>query len=244
MFYPLRAYVIALRPTGTVLWKTGVVPNGEAYLTNTVYSKEHDFAVVGSSWVDQDTFFQVVAVHASNGSIAWKSMQNDLYHTTTISISSSADAVYAAGYDKSAFSGLRLSDGSLLWKKQNIYQVGIFMQTKVGPGKKLSPEAVLLPTDPFDGFEGKGRLYSYEAEKPGTVLWNSDLGFSAGGLFAFSSQGMIFGSDGGGGGVGGQEIFGVFSENGSVVFNGPGYCEGGRSVSGPAVDSDGYAYYR
>ena len=248
MFYPLRAYMIALAPNGTVLWKTGVAPNGEAYLTNTVYSEVHDLVVVGASWVEQRTFFQVVAVRGSNGDVAWTSTQNNLYHATTISISTVADAVYVAGFDHSTFSGLRLADGMLLWRKPFIPDVGIFMQTKVGPAPSnsamadsKSKEMVLLPTDPWDGFEGKGNLLSYGTSKPGLHLWHSNLGFTAGGLFAFSTQGMIFGRDGGGGGAQGQQMFGIHTLNGSVVFNGAGYC---ASVSGPAVDSEGYAYYR
>ena len=254
MFYPLRTYLIALSPTGTMLWKTGVAPNGEAYQTNTVYSKQHNFVVVGSSWVDQNTFFQIVAIHAGNGSIAWQSMQNDLYHATTISISTSVDAVYAGGFDKNTFAALRLKDGSLLWKKAHISKLGIFMQTKVGltSMKRMAAtaklvaekETVLLPTDPFDGFEGKGRLFSYDVSKPGMTDWYSDLGFSAGGLFAFSTNGIIFGCDGGGGGAEGQAIFGVNSSNGSVLFNSGSYCERTWLASGPAVDADGYSYYR
>ena len=255
MFYPLRTYLIALSPRGTVLWKTGVAPNGEAYQTNTVYSKVHDIVVVGSSWVDQNTFFQIVAIHAGNGSVAWQSMQNELYHATTISISTSADAVYAGGFDNSTFAALRLKDGSLLWRKAHISNLGIFMQTKVGPfssnlaeraaATAAGKETVLLATDPFDGFEGKGRLFSYDVSKPGSIDWHSDLGFSAGGLFAFSSNGVIFGSDGGSGGADGQAIFGVHSSNGSVLFNSGGYCERGPWLaSGPTVDADGYAYYR
>ena len=248
MFYPLRAYVMALAPNGTVLWKTGVAPNGEAYLTNTVYSEARDLVVVGASWVEQKTFFQVVAVQGSTGNISWTSTQNDLYHATTISISTVADAVYVAGFDHNTFSGLHLENGKLLWRKPFVPNVGIFMQTKVGPvpsnsatADGNSKEMVLLPTDPWDGFEGKGDLLSYETAKLGLQYWHSDLGFTAGGLFAFSTQGVIFGRDGGGGGAEGQQMFGVHSLNGSVIFNGAGYCP---SVSGPAVDSEGYAYYR
>ena len=248
MYYPLRAYVIALAANGTVLWKTGVAPNGEAYLTNTVYSEARDLVLVGSSWVEQKTFFQVVAVDGSSGTVTWTSMQNDLYHATTISISTAADAVYLAGFDNNTFSSLQLASGKVLWKRPFIPNVGIFMQTKVGPvpsnlavDDDASKEMVLLPTDPWDGFEGKGNLLSYETTKPGLRFWHSDLGFTAGGLFAFSTQGVIFGRDGGGGGAEGQQMFGIHALNGSVVFNGAGYC---ASVSGPAVDAEGYAYYR
>ena len=182
LYYPLRANILAIGPNGAVLWKTGVSPNGNSYLTNILYSYKHDFVIVGSSWVDQETFFQLVAVHVNNGSVAWTSYQNQMYHATTMSISVSTDAVYVGGYDLKSFSAVGLEDGKLIWEKKNIYQVGIFMQTKVGPASSVGwsrtgrgveeermmkggEEIVLLPTDPWNGFGGKGRLFAYNTGK-------------------------------------------------------------------------------
>ena len=248
IFYPLRANVVAVAVNGSQVWKADVAPNGEAYLTNTVFWD--GLVLVGSSWVQQTTFFQVVALRADDGVVMWKSVQNDLFHATTISISDTASAVYLAGYDQSTLSALRLSDGSVLWKKKNIYQVGIFMQTKVGPvkaksGQKLSnSEIVILPTDPYDGFEGNGTLIAYDVAGSGAEVWRRNAGFSAGGLFAFSHQGLVYGSIGGGGGAQGQQIFGIDASGGELVFSNAGYCDSGSQFSGPAVDLEGYAYYR
>lgn len=177
IYYPLRANIIAIIPNGTVLWKTGVSPNGNSYLTNIVYTNKHKFVIVGVSGVDRETLFQIVAVCVGNGSVAWTSKQNRLYDATTMSVSISADAVYVAGYDLRSFAAISLSDGKLIWEKKHIYQVGIFMQTKVGPassgiakrrtlegGMIEEREIVLLPTDPYDGSGGKGRLFAYSTE--------------------------------------------------------------------------------
>ena len=184
IYYPLRANIVAIAPSGAVKWKASVSPNGNSYLTNVLFSNRHSFVIVGSSWVEQETFFQIVALYVNNGSVAWTSTQNELYHATTMSISVNADAVYVAGYDLKSFAAVSLVDGKLIWKKANIYQVGIFMQTKVGPsvvryptgrgvveermtkgGRESQQEVVLLPTDPWDGFEGKGRLFAYNSGK-------------------------------------------------------------------------------
>ena len=176
LYYPLRTYVVAIAPNGTTIWKTGVSPNGNSYLTNTLYSKSHDFVVVGSTWVEGETYFQFVAVNATSGRVIWTKMLNELYHPTSISLSSKVDAVYVGGYDKSSFAAVRLLDGSVLWEKRHIYQVGVFMQTKVGEVlrnvkwdqngkaknyKQEMSEVVLLPTDPWDGMSGRGRLFAY-----------------------------------------------------------------------------------
>ena len=181
LYYPLRTYVIAIAPNGTTIWKTGVSPNGNSYLTNTLYSKTHNFVIVGSTWVEGETYFQFVAINASSGGVVWTKMLNELYHPTSISLSNVADAVYVAGYDKSSFAAVKLSDGSMLWEKRHIYQVGIFMQTKVGEGANINSnskagrgsflqgqkkgEVVLLPTDPWNGMSGRGRLFAYSTAR-------------------------------------------------------------------------------
>ncbi len=201
LYYPLRANVIAIAPNGSTIWECGVSPNGNSYLTNTLYSKPHDYVIVGSTWVQQYTFFQFVAINAMDGAVVWTKVLNELYHPTTISLSIETDCVFVAGYDKSSFAAVKITNGEILWEKKNIYQVGIFMQLKVGnimqpltdaaeikiPEKQtlnsstkqfssapkqilslsqtdaaLNGEVVLLPTDPWDGFEGKGRLYAYD----------------------------------------------------------------------------------
>ena len=243
IFYPLRASVIAILPNGTILWNGGVAPDGNAYLTNVVFAEGEALVVVGASWVDGYTYLQVVALHAQNGSVAWKSQQNDLYHSTTISLSSSGNLVCLGGFDKGTFAALSLKNGSLLWKKSNIYLLGLFMQTKVGPYLGVE-ETVLLPTDPFNGSGGKGRLFSYQLEPPGVTRWAIDIGFDEGALFAISSYGVIFGFDGTGGGVGGFKTFAINASNGDIIFSNFGFCNPVTQNSGPAVDINGYAYYR
>lgn len=243
IFYPLRANVIAILPNGKMLWNGGVAPNGNAYLTNVVFVDEVALVVVGASWVDGNTYLQVVALHAQNGSIAWTSLQNDLYHSTTISVSPQSNSVYLGGFDKGTFAALSLQDGSLLWKKSNIYLVGLFMQTKIGPYLGVE-ETVLLPTDPFSGSGGRGRLFSYQLDPPTKAYWSVDVGFDAGALFAFSTLGVIFGFDGTGGGVGGMKTFGINASSGDIIFSNFGYCNPVTQNSGPAVDIYGYAYYR
>ncbi len=206
LYYPLRANVIAIAPNGSMIWECGVSPNGNSYLTNTLYSKPHNYVIVGSTWVQQNTFFQFVAINATDGEVVWTKMFNELYHPTTISLSIETDCVFVAGYDKSSFAAVKITNGEIMWEKKNIYQVGIFMQLKVGnimqpltdaindiPKKQtlnsstkqfssapkllslnqtdaaLNGEVVLLSTDPWDGFEGKGRLYAYDTAAQGGV---------------------------------------------------------------------------
>ena len=243
IFYPLVTDVVAIAPNGTVLWKCSVTHYQKTYLTNTVYSEQHGLVVVAAELWDT---FDVVAVYSENGTIAWVSTQNDLFDATTISISVKADAIFIGGHEKGILSALQLKDGKILWKT-NISNVGIFMQTKVGPAfSKSTKQSIILPSDPFDGIGGNGNLLSYDVSKPGTKHWNTtNIGFSAGGLFAFSNQGMVFGRDGGGGGPQSQQMFGLHLQRGTVAFNGPSYCQARWSqVSGPAVDAEGYAYYK
>lgn len=253
LFYPLRAHVVAIAPNGSVQWKAGVAPNGDAYLTNTLYSKRHDFVIVGASW---DGLFQIVAIHAASGQIAWTSQQNHLYHCTTLSISTKIDAVFGAGYDSGTFAAVRLVDGKIIWSQRHIYQVGIFMQTKVGSfvdNNDKTVEMIILPTDPFDGFNGKGTLYAYDVSRlqawpfeKKSVMWHTDLGFTAGALFAFTSLhgGIVYGSNAGSSG-GEGDIFIFNTRNGSVVSNGWGVCDrGAEGTSGPAVDDEGFVYFR
>ena len=246
IFYPQVVDVVAIAPNGTILWKCNVTHDEKTYLTNTVYSEQHGLVVVGAEWKK----FDVVAVHGGNGTIAWKSTHDGLFDATTISISLEADAVYIAGHENGTLIALRLKDGKILWKKGNIFDVGIFMQTKVGPAFSISHNStkqnIIVPTDPYDGIGGNGNLVSYDVSEPGNKYWNgTSIGFSAGGLFAFSNQGMIFGRDGGSGGPQSQQMFGLSSQNGTVMFNGPSYCQATWSqVSGPAVDVEGYAYYK
>ena len=236
IFIPGRAYVMAVSVQGKLLWNTGVAPDGDAYQTNVLYLDILQLVVVGTSWVLHDNYFMLVAMDAKTGKVVWKSQHNDLFHATTLSISPLTLAVYVGGFDQQVFAGVNVKDGSLLWKQTDIPNLGIFMQTKVsGDGK-----VVFLPTDPFDGFSGKGRMYAYTAESPGKVLWFADVGFSAGGQFA-SSNDILHGSVGGGGGLYGMTIFGIAITNGSVLWNTPSCCSG--QTSGPAVDKAGNAYY-
>ena len=253
LFYPLRAYIVAINPNGTVQWKAGVAPNGDAYLTNTLYSKRYDIVIVGAAW---DNLFQIVAVHAISGEISWTSLQKYLYHCTTLSISTKIDAVFGAGYDSGTFTAVRLSDGKSIWSERHIYQVGIFMQTKVGTFESDDGQVVevaILPTDPFNGFDGKGTLFAYDVSKLYTwpfekksILWHTDLGFTAGALFAFTELhgGIMYGSNAGSSG-GQGDIFIVSTQNGSVVSSGWGECDRGvEGTSGPVVDDKGYVYFR
>lgn len=186
IFYPLRADVVAIAPNGTIFWKCSVSPNGNSYLTNTVYTKMHNLVIVGSTWVQQDTFFQFVAINATSGSVVWTKMINELYHPTSISLSDQTGSIFVAGFDKNIFAAVKITDGEILWKKY-VKQVGIFMQTKVGDtgGRAVflkisingifqslnitvsNAEVVLLPTNPWDGFEGKGRLFAYDTKGGG-----------------------------------------------------------------------------
>ncbi len=186
LFYPLRVFVIAIAPNGSTVWKCGVSPNGDSYLTNTLYSRVHNLVIVGSTWVQQNTFFQFVAINATSGNVVWTKMINELFHPTSISLSVKADSIFVAGFDKSTFAAVKITSGEILWEKKGIYEVGIFMQTKVGDivSLKQQPnvpptikdttkrdtvlsvnEVVLLPTNPWDGFEGKGRLFAYDTAR-------------------------------------------------------------------------------
>lgn len=244
IFYPLRATVVAILSNGTILWTSGVAPNGNAYLTNVVVAEWVSLVIVGASWVEGDTYMQVVALHVQNGSTAWTSQQNDLYHSTTISISQTTNSVCLGGFDKGVFAALSLEDGSVLWQKSNIYLVGLFMQTKIGFwGTGTDEEMVLLPTDPFNGAGGKGGLFSYQLDSSGKTYWSVDVGFDEGALFAFSAFGIIFGFDGTGGGVGGMKTFGINATSGDIIFSNFGFCNPIIQNSGPAVDFMGYAYY-
>ena len=264
LFYYRNNSLIALSPRGMLLWDIEVAPKDafDTTLTNIVYSKEHSVAVAGAFWqflTNHTTYFQMVAVHAGNGNVAWKVMDNNLYESTLISLSTSADAVYVGGLAHGTLAALSLKDGSIVWKKTNINKVGLFMQTKVGPMEVSASdyelvalkEAVLLPTDPvLSIFPQGGRLFSYTVSA-GAPNWQSaDLGFSVLAKFAISNQGMIFGCDWGGGlGIGGKSIFGIHSHDGSLVFNSNEYCDpsmrgDGYNASGPAIDAEGYAYYR
>ena len=262
LFYYSKNSLIALSPKGTLLWDVEVAPIDafDTSVTNSVYSKVHNIAVAAANWqflTNHTTYFQMVAVHAGDGSVAWKVMDSDLYDATLICLSTSADAVYVGGFDHGTFAALSLKDGSIVWKKTNIYQIGLFMQTKVGPTEVSASEyedvrtqeAVLLPTDPVIGINPKaGRLFSYDVSA-GLTNWQSDLGFSFAAKFGISNQGMVFGSDWGGILGFGKSIFGIHSRDGSHIFNSKDYCDpsargDGSYASGPAVDAEGYAYYR
>eukprot|EP00731_Ephydatia_muelleri_P034084 Em0047g3a len=222
----------------------GVAPDGNAYLTNVVLADWVQLVIVGASWVEGNTYLQIVALHAQNGSVAWTSLQNDLYHSTSICVSQTSNAVYLGGFDKRTFAALSLKDGSLLWENRDIYLLGLFMQTKIGSRSSgVDEEVVLLPTDPFDGSGGKGRLFSYELDSSGKTYWSVDVGFDEGALFAFSTFGVIFGFDGTGGGAGGMKTFGINASRGDVIFSNFGFCNPVAQNSGPAVDIYGYAYY-
>ena len=245
IFYPLRSNVVAILSNGTILWNGGVAPDGNAYLTNVVLADWVQLVIVGASWVEGNTYLQIVALHAQNGSVAWTSLQNDLYHSTSICVSQTSNAVYLGGFDKRTFAALSLKDGSLLWENRDIYLLGLFMQTKIGSRSSgVDEEVVLLPTDPFDGSGGKGRLFSYELDSSGKTYWSVDVGFDEGALFAFSTFGVIFGFDGTGGGAGGMKTFGINASRGDVIFSNFGFCNPVAQNSGPAVDIFGYAYYR
>lgn len=74
--------------------------------------------------------------------------------------------------------------------------------------------------------------------------WYTDLGFTAGALFAFSNIDILYGSNGGSVGSMGALFF-VNSTNGSLLYSDDGYCDRGPSgLSGPTVDSEGFVYYR
>jgi hypothetical protein len=237
IFLPGRAYLTAINPNGTVLWKTGIAPNGNAYQTNVLFSESYKLVVIGTSWVDQYTFFMLAAVDIASGQVVWKSQQNDFYHATTLSISPYTEAVYVGGFDHQTFGAVHIKDGRLLWKRNFVLKLGIFMQTKVS----ADGERVLLPTDPWDGFEGKGRLIAYGTKWPLMEHWYADVGFDAGGLFACSDE-VVFGSVGEGGGPYGQSIFAIDVHNGTVLWNFHSYCRSPQT-SGPSVDGDGNVYY-
>lgn len=177
IYYPLRAHVTAISANGTVLWTTGVSPNGNSYLTNVLFSEEHGLVVVGSSWVEGALFFQIVAMSVVTGSVQWISRQNQAFHATTLSLSVISGCVYVAGFDQGVFIAVRLADGTLVWEVNHVNMVGLFMQTKVGQvrsGRSLKDdnpqdreEVVLLPTDPWNGFDGKGRLFAYYTARGG-----------------------------------------------------------------------------
>ena len=237
IFIPGRAYLIAVGPNGTLLWKTGIAPNGNAYQTNVLFDESTNLVIIGTSWVEQNTFFMIAAVDVTSGQVVWKSQQNEFYHATTLSISPFSEAVFVGGFDHHTFGAVHIKDGHLLWKRRDVKNLGLFMQTKVSHDGKT----VFLPTDPWDGFEGKGRLIAYGTEWPLIKRWYADVGFTAGGLFA-SSWEIVFGSVGGGGGPEGDTVFAISLDNGTVLWNIPSFCNS-HQTSGPSVDFEGNVYF-
>ena len=234
LFYPLLGSVLAVAPNGNILWNANLSSLGlYNYLSNTLYSKEHDFVIVGGLVVQNS--YAVLALQASDGNVVWEVRHSQLSNPQTLSISPESNAVFVSKNTTAV--ALKLENGLLLWNSSHIRQLGIFMQTKVGSmidvhtGSRNN-ELLILPTLAYGG-----QLLAHSISTNITI-WLANVRYGAGALFAFSSQlGVIFGVAGGRGG-----IFGVDLRNGTVLFNTAGYCS--LWLAGPAVDDNGYAYYR
>ena len=117
---------------------------------------------------------------------------------------------------------LSLDDGKLLWtRKQN--NTACKTQTKIGRLKD-GHDLVLVPIDLPPGPYDTGSLLALKCDATGSCAqaWLNKLRLSYYAQYAFSSDGVIFGSYG----IAGNPdlIFGLDAETGDVLFSNRGYC--------------------
>ena len=214
---------------------------------------------------------QIVAVDAQTGEKVWHSPF--LYDANDMSrIVISTDVLYASGgYDcwkdvsinekntkpqistnrlkhaekKSNISQIyafNLDDGKMIWVK-NYAQVGCTSQIKIAPMQ--DEYLVTIPVNLTRGLYLAGSLLALKCDKDGqcTEKWLNKLRLSWGATFAFSiKDSVLYGAYGFAGNP--DLIFGLDIDTGKTVFSSRGYCDPGNYPSGPAVDEQGYAYYR
>ena len=261
--------VRAIAPNGTVLWVAGNIGSdgmcSGIYMTNTVYCREHNTVIVGWMCLYIRPLFenkgQFKSLNATDGGTVWQSPILPMSDASTISISSTT--LYGSGgydcgrnmpfakisktfrpsaFNRSSIFAIGLDDGKVLWTEE-VNSTACKTQTKIGRLKD-GHDLVLVPIDLPPGPYDTGSLLALKCDVTGSCAqaWLNKLRLSYYAQYAFSSDGVIFGSYG----IAGNPdlIFGLDAETGDVLFSNRGYCVPGGYPSGPAVDEQGHAYYR
>ena len=242
------------------------------FLTNAVYNSKRDQVIIGwtcaAAFPYYEKYGQIVSINAQTGNKAWQSpMLDEANDMSRIVIST--DVLYASGgYDCgkdgstntnpliatnrlkhaekddniSQIYAFNLDDGKMIWVK-NYTQVGCTSQIKIAPMQ--DEYLVTIPVSLTRGLYDAGSLLALKCDKDGqcTEKWLNKLRLSWGATFAFSiKDSVLYGAYGFAGNP--DLIFGLDTDTGKTVFSSRGYCDPGNYPSGPAVDEQGYAYYR
>ena len=123
---------------------------------------------------------------------------------------------------------------------------GCTAQTKLASLKDGS-SLVVLPINLQSGHYSTGDLLSlkfYSSSAPCKIDWEKKLLISYDAKFAFSDNGIMFGSYGFAGNPDLDLIFAMDIKTNKKKFSNRGYCGSNSYPSGPAVDKQGNAYYR
>ena len=265
--FPFRVLfqVRAVSPDGKELW---VAPHdltnddkcAAILLTNTLYSHEQNMVIIGWNCAKAFPYYekagQIVALNATNGSIIWKTSKMKVNDVATITMNS--DTVFLIGgyscfkepytipngqHNKTQIIAVDLVTGKVLWNRIENHG-GCTTQTKMTRlknGSSLVVFPVNLPPGPYP----VGDLLSLTCPPSSShcnQAWFDHLKITYDAKFAFSDNGIMFGSYGYSGTP--DLIFALDVESNQILFSNRGYCDSGIYPSGPAVDKQGYAYFR
>ncbi len=218
------------------------------FVPNAVYSKSLDVVVVGVECMSiNPRHFQLFGIHASNGSISWKSPVIKDMAPSTLTLSENNKLVYLSTGIQCSYMrkptyistqlALSLINGSVVWQNKTENYTGCGMVTKIGKLQASGMELLLMP-------DFAAGLTAYTLDQ-GKEVWHSqNVSVTSLVNLGISTRGFVYGSYGQWCGAFDPVIFGVNTTNGNVTFSNKGYCDGYcRYVTGPAVDAEGNAYY-
>ena len=253
-------------------WIGSDIACSAVFMTNTIYDSNRDMVIVGwfcPMTFEYEKAGQLVALNATNGSIIWRTSKlkpgNDMSYISMSSDTIFLSSGYSCGRDaprnaylqsipqahneltdqknKSRIIAVDLETGKISWSLVE-HHAGCYTQTKVTSLKDGS-SLVMFPVNLPPGRYPTGDLLTFICSTSSlncnqTWLYNLKISYDA--KFAFSDNGIMFGSYGFAGNP--DLIFAVDIENNKILFSNRGYCGSNAYPSGPAVDKQGHAYYR
>ena len=262
--------VRTVSPAGEELWMANWIGSDEkcqtVFLTNTLYDSNRNMVIVGWYCIiayQYEKAGQLVALNATDGSTIWRTSKLKVNDVATLSMTSDTILLsggYDCGRDPTSYAHLRsdnevndqknesliiavdIETGNISWSMITSH-AGCSSQTKLTPMKDGSSLAVFSVNLP-PGTYPTGYLLSLKCPTSSHInqAWQDNLKISYDANFAFSDNGVMFGSYGFAGNP--DLIFAMDIENNKMLFSNRGYCGSNAYPSGPAVDKQGHAYYR
>ena len=240
------------------------------FMTNALYDSNRNMVIVGWYCImayEYEKAGQLVALNATDGSTIWRTSKLKVNDVATLSMTSDKILLsggYDCGRDPTFYAHIRSSEtmpneindqknksliiavdidtGSVSWSMIASH-AGCSSQTKLTPLKDGSSLAVFsVNLSPGAYLSGDVLSLKCPTSLHFKQAWLDNLKISYDAKFAFSDNGVMFGSYGFAGNP--DLIFAMDIENNKILFSNRGYCGPNAYPSGPAVDKQGHAYYR